>query len=620
MEPNNSLQNALYSIGAFFNKHNSRNTKDLQKAISICRKNSDLQKYELEDDALKIIGLCWYNFLELRTIYSDPLEIISKLSNQEKLPLDKIDLIIDMLKKNILDSETKQIIRERRSMDKIPSHEVVYQKSSVLRNDISFHKSFLKIILNENTAFDINEDKPYQSNKEYVSDWFRYVSKLSEITSHTLRYMKDKRELIEIEKMRKKIAKRVENSEKSFPLLEITQEYNLDEKEKTILMFLVKEDVEGYSPDIDRTIKIISVNQHDMYRNRSYLSRDSKLVRNGLVEIPDNLFFRSRGSDVRISPDVTRRIITKTPTTDTERIEQVIKGNDIFTLLEPEQSIDELILPADLKSTLETSLKRYRNNVDQTLQQWGLFDKGLHNSPYKTSREPGLLMLFHGQPGTGKTFASGAIANSLNKKLLITDISRLQSKWVGDSEKNVKKMFTLFERIVRRTQNPPVLLLNEADQFLSQRLANTTSSIDVMYNSLQNLFLEAFEELRGVLIATTNLSGNLDEAFSRRFHLKLEFPVPKFKERKQLWQLHLPPTIPGCDHIDIEELSRKFKLTGGQIKIIVKNAATEAASRQRAEQILQQDDLIKYCELENKSMFDRSNHNFGFSTNSEVPP
>ncbi len=100
------------------------------------------------------------------------------------------------------------------------------------------------------------------------------------------------------------------------------------------------------------------------------------------------------------------------------------------------------------------------------------------------------------------------------------------------------------------------------------------------------------------MIATTNLQENMDSAFSRRFHLKLELPQPSEIERVQLWQLHLPPTIPRSMDLDIKMLSRDYVLTGGQIKIIIQNAATEAASRRGKSQILKQSDLMKYCEIE----------------------
>jgi len=266
-----------------------------------------------------------------------------------------------------------------------------------------------------------------------------------------------------------------------------------------------------------------------------------------------------------------------------------------------------------MKETIRYGLGQYEQNVDSVLSEWGLYDTSMEViGRAKRQMEPGMLMLFAGPPGTGKTFAAGAIAKALGKNLLITDVSKVQSMWVGQSEKNVRRIFTVFERIVRRTENPPVLLLNEADQFLSRRLKDTGSSVDVMFNSMQNLFLEAFEKLRGVLIATTNMKENLDIAFSRRFHLKLDFPVPVEMERMALWNLHLPKTIPGVDELDLHFLSKQYKLTGGQITIIVKNAATEAASRKGKNKILKLGDLMKYCDIEVASTFDGNTMRFGF--------
>lgn len=266
-----------------------------------------------------------------------------------------------------------------------------------------------------------------------------------------------------------------------------------------------------------------------------------------------------------------------------------------------------------MKNTIDFSLNQYNSKVDDVLSKWGLYENIMTQTRnVNKKREPGMLMLFYGAPGTGKTFAAGAIANALGKKLLVTDISRIQSKWVGDSEKNVRKVFSIYERIVHRMKNPPLLLLNEADQFLMKRSSKADSSVDKMMNSIQNLFLEAFENLRGFLIATTNLRSNLDEAFSRRFNLKLEFPIPELIERKKLWSLHLPQTVPGWTDIDLERLAEHYQLTGGQIKIIVKNACIEAASRKGVYQKIMQKDLIKYCELEDTSSFNYSSRKIGF--------
>lgn len=207
-------------------------------------------------------------------------------------------------------------------------------------------------------------------------------------------------------------------------------------------------------------------------------------------------------------------------------------------------------------------------------------------------------MLFHGNPGTGKTLAAEAIAGQLRKKILTTNMSKISSKWVGESEQNVIELFDTYNTIYEQVDNAPILLLNEADQLLTKRIKDPDRHNDIVHNTLQNLFLEAFENFRGILIATTNLKANLDSAFDRRFHVKIEFPQPSFEELIKLWELHLLPSIPGSEHISTEQLARSFSLTGGQIKNIVQNACVEAASRSHDRQYLQMQDILKYCNYE----------------------
>lgn len=163
-------------------------------------------------------------------------------------------------------------------------------------------------------------------------------------------------------------------------------------------------------------------------------------------------------------------------------------------------------------------------------------------------------------------------------------------------------------------KNPPILLLNEADQLLGKRL-EVHRSVDAMYNSVQNLLLEGLETFPGVLIAATNHVENIDNAYSRRFHLKLEFPTPGKSEQIKLWALHLPLSIPGAEDIDKSHLAKMYSLTGGQIDIIVKNAVTQAASRSGSKKKLMLSDLIHFCELECETAFEGSAKQIGFCIN-----
>ncbi|RMD91998.1 MAG: ATP-binding protein [Calditrichaeota bacterium] len=621
------LNDLLLQIGAHFyaepenesepDAKSSINSNELRKLSSRARRHPDLIPYHLDYDDIVVIASAWHRLICSRETQFDPLELLNTIYSKPD-SIRQLDRVVALLRKNIFYTREKQVINRKREYGS--DTEIKYFKYSLLENDICFHRSFTRLLMNEIEDVSKNAAKPYRSNKEFVADWISYVKQLGEFSFHDF---EDRRfdavleegvanDYLKALEWKKRIYRRLKRTRKTFPLMEIVSDYQLDHNETVILMYLVKEELADNTTSSEELIDLISRDQHEKYANRKYLDPDANLVRHGLIELKENFFFRSHGSEVRVTPDITRQIIMKTPVNDEERLRQMIKGDSVFTLLEPVRGFNDLILPRDMKHTIQSALSRYESNVEQTLASWGLYSGETQAVGKISSREPGLLMLFYGPPGTGKTFAAGAIARKLNKKLLITDISRIQSKWVGESEKNVRRIFSVFERIVRRTENPPVLLLNEADQFLSRRVENMNTSVDVMYNSMQNLFLEAFERLKGIMIATTNLKANLDAAFSRRFHLKLEFPQPGVKERIALWNLHLPKTIPGAREIDSSWLARKYSLTGGQISIIVKNAATEAASRRGKRRKLTLEDLIKYCELEQDSMFDRTWTDIGF--------
>jgi SpoVK/Ycf46/Vps4 family AAA+-type ATPase len=174
------------------------------------------------------------------------------------------------------------------------------------------------------------------------------------------------------------------------------------------------------------------------------------------------------------------------------------------------------------------------------------------------------------------------------------------SKWVGESEQNVRSLFDNFKKIRKKTKTDPILLLNEADQFLSTR-TNSTSGSDKMHNQMQNIFLEQIERFDGILIATTNLLQNIDTAFSRRFNYKIKFTMPDEQSRAKIWQKLLPPNIPLEDGFDIQELA-PFQLTGGQIELVIKNTAYKVATQKKPLFTIKQ--FKQQIKIEQNSMFD----------------
>ena len=180
--------------------------------------------------------------------------------------------------------------------------------------------------------------------------------------------------------------------------------------------------------------------------------------------------------------------------------------------------------------------------------------------------------------------------------------------YVGESEKNVRKIFDTFYELSEKTKTEPILLLNEADQFLGARSSGVTSGSEQMHNQMQNIFLEQIENFRGMLIATTNLLENIDKAFSRRFNYKIEFKRPNEEQRLELWEKMLPIEAPYEKDFDVKELA-SYSLTGGQINLIIKNTAYRVAVADKP--LFTLNDFITEIKKERDANFD-SEKSMGF--------
>ena len=133
----------------------------------------------------------------------------------------------------------------------------------------------------------------------------------------------------------------------------------------------------------------------------------------------------------------------------------------------------------------------------------------------------GFCSLFYGSPGTGKTETVYQIARATGRDILRVDVDKIKSCWVGESEQNMKKLFDRYRNICKDSALAPILLFNEADAILGVRMEGATHAVDKMENSIQNIILQEMESLEGIMIATTNLTSNLDKAFERRFLYKI---------------------------------------------------------------------------------------------------
>lgn len=228
--------------------------------------------------------------------------------------------------------------------------------------------------------------------------------------------------------------------------------------------------------------------------------------------------------------------------------------------INPHYTWEDIVLPKDMKEQLKEicGYIKYRGTV---YADWG-FDK-------KLSLGKGLNALFSGPSGTGKTMAAEIIANDAGLDLYKIDLSSVVSKYIGETEKNLKNIFDEAE-----TSNA-ILFFDEADALFGKR-SEVRDSHDRYANIEINYLLQKIEEYEGIVILASNFCNNIDEAFLRRMHFKIEFPLPDEKLREKIWRNIFPKETPVQENLDFNFLS-KFKLTGGNIKNIALNSAFLAA-------------------------------------------
>lgn len=260
------------------------------------------------------------------------------------------------------------------------------------------------------------------------------------------------------------------------------------------------------------------------------------------------------------------------------------------TLLEKNYRWEDLIVTKDVETQLREIVYRYQYRA-KVLTDWGLGDRFGHDI--------GLSALFDGPPGTGKSMCAALIANEIGIDIYQVDLSRVMSKYVGETEKNLAQIFNEAENA------QAMLLFDEADSLFGQR-TNVKNSNDKYANLEVNYLLQRIERFPGVAILTTNFPAGIDEAFARRLSLRVSFPKPSKAERARLWQSMLRSSRLPKGKIDYRELATEFEISGGYIKNSILRAAFIAASTNG---VVDQDTLYQAARIEMKSMGMLVSHN-----------
>lgn len=178
----------------------------------------------------------------------------------------------------------------------------------------------------------------------------------------------------------------------------------------------------------------------------------------------------------------------------------------------------------------------------------------------------GFACLFYGAPGTGKTETALQLAKQTGRDIMQVNFAEMKSCWVGESEKNVKALFDRYRALADNAGVTPILLFNEADALIGKRQEGAERAVEKMENTIQNIILQEMEKLDGILIATTNLTQNMDKAFERRFLYKIEFCKPCVEAKCAIWKAMMPE----LGDADAKELAGEYDFSGGQIENIAR--------------------------------------------------
>lgn len=233
---------------------------------------------------------------------------------------------------------------------------------------------------------------------------------------------------------------------------------------------------------------------------------------------------------------------------------------------EPKYKFEEVFIEEASKKQILASLtiSKYKNKL---FNEWGL--KG----SFKNNRA--VILNFYGPPGTGKSMMAEGIASYLEKQVINVNYAELESKYVGETPKNIRRVFEVAK------VNDAVIVFDEADSFLGKRLTNVSQSADYGVNITRSVMLMELERFEGVVIFTTNLLSNYDEAFKRRILANIEFKLPDKLGRKLIWDIHISDKLPLDLCINAEVLAEKFeRLSGADIKDMLLYAAVLCLQRE----------------------------------------
>lgn len=385
----------------------------------------------------------------------------------------------------------------------------------------------------------------YMRDKEYVHVVNKNISAREMIDTAMDIMGSFKSEEITLEQMQQDIEELVENN-KNVLLCKKAAKVGTDEK--VLFLFCLGK----YVNEGDRNI--VDHDYRELYDERTFGGFQSSIINRSNALFSQRLLGDGEGGgisprdSITVSDEIREYINQELNICWDSNNENYRKG----LLIHEDIVAKELFYNGEDRVSIDRLAKMLKDENFKEIQQ-RMRENGMRN---------GFACLFYGAPGTGKTETAFQLARTTGRDIMQVNIAGIRSKWVGESEKNIRGIFNRYRACCEKSEKKPILLFNEADAVIGKRTTNVERSVDKMENSLQNIILEEIEKLDGILIATTNLTSNMDTAFERRFIYKVEFHRPDIETKKLIWQ----SMINELDDNDAATLAGEFDLSGGQIE------------------------------------------------------
>jgi SpoVK/Ycf46/Vps4 family AAA+-type ATPase len=356
------------------------------------------------------------------------------------------------------------------------------------------------------------------------------------------------------------------------PIWKYNNELNIEDR--TLLYEIIDDHIKGYPSSLDKTLKdIFDNNRKRLMKARELFEKTNKLFDLELITLSDSKYI----NDANLN-------LTNTA------IELFLQEDAVLFMKQKKYKnaiLNENIIAKEL--FYEGRLAEEVNFLTNSLQNEN-FQK-LQNRLSDMSLSKGVAAIFYGMPGTGKTETAYQLAKITGRDILLVDISQTKSMWFGESEKRIKEVFDSYKRTCKNVDKLPILLFNEADAILNQRKENTHSNTSNTENAIQNILLEELERFEGIMIATTNLQGNLDAAYERRFLFKIKFDAPSVQVKSKIWQNKLS----WIETDFAQKLSSDFNFSGGEIDNVVRKITMkEVLTGNRPDS----NEIYAYCQSE----------------------